>query len=221
MNRLPRLKRAAMASLATFGLSATVTIACGDGEDGDSCVSTREYFADRGLDQGDGQVKCITCHGPAGIAEEGGAEFNLLPSSYPGFMDANFESRHRRTPSSPTTTSPPCSPSRAAQTKHGGGEVIKPDSEEYRIIESLRRPARRPQVECGDGDVTELDGVVALTPEETLRKASLHLVGRLPTAEERRRSPTAARMPSPTPCAACSTRTPSTTASATSSTTSC
>ena len=35
MNRLPRIKRAAVTSLATFALSATVTIACGDGKDGE------------------------------------------------------------------------------------------------------------------------------------------------------------------------------------------
>ncbi len=181
MNRLPRLKRAAMASLATFGLSATVTLACGDGEDGDSCVSTREYFATEVWTKVMAK-SCINCHAPAGIAEEGGSEFRLLPSSYPGFMDTNYEAvaeigKQSYEGLSALIAKP------SARTSHGGGEQLKADSEEYRIMESFVGQLADPK-DCGDGDVTTLDGVVSLTPAETLRKASLHLVGRLPTAEE-------------------------------------
>jgi hypothetical protein len=182
MTRLPRLKRAAVASLATFGLSAAVTVAC-NGNDGDSCVSTREYFASEVWTKVMSK-SCINCHAPAGIAEEGGADFRLLPSSYPGFMDTNFDAvseagRQSYDDLSALLAKP------SGKVEHGGGEVLKPDTEEYRIMESFVGQLAEPQ-ECDDGDVTTLEGVVALGPGETLRKASLHLVGRLPTAEELR-----------------------------------
>ena len=88
--RRPRLARPAQAALAALGLLTGLALGCKGGLGGDSCVSTREYFADEVWTNVMSR-KCITCHGPAGIAEEQNAEFRLLPSSYPGFMDANFE----------------------------------------------------------------------------------------------------------------------------------
>jgi len=181
MNRLPRLKRAAAASLATFALSALVTVACGDSKDGDSCVSTREYFATEVWTKVMAKT-CINCHAPAGIAEEGGADFRLLPSSYPGFMDTNFDAVTETGKQSYEGLSALLAKPSGA-TKHGGGEVLKPDTEEYRIMESFVAQLEDPQ-DCGDGDVTTLGGVVSLGPADTLRKASLHLAGRLPTPEE-------------------------------------
>lgn len=183
--RRPRIGRPAQALLrgaAALGLCTGLALGCKGGlGGGDSCTSTREYFADEVWNEVMGS-KCITCHGPGGVAEAAGAEFNLLPSSYPGFMDANFaEVQENAGVSYNDVSALLAKPS--GQTKHGGGEVIKPDSEEYRILESLVSQLKDP-VECDDDDVTELTGVVTLTPEETLRKASLHLVGRLPSEGE-------------------------------------
>ena len=179
--RRPRLARPAQAALAALGLLTGLALGCKGGLGGDSCVSTREYFADEVWTNVMSR-KCITCHGPGGVAEAAGAELNLLPSSYPGFMDANFaEISENSSVAYDGLSALLAKPS--GQTKHGGGEVIKTDSEEYRILESLVKQLESP-VECSDDDVAELEGVVLLSPEETLRKASLHLVGRLPTDAE-------------------------------------
>ena len=170
--RRPRLARPAKALVrgaAALGLCTGLALGCKGGlGGGDSCTSTREYFADQVWNEVMGR-KCITCHGPGGVAEAAGAEFNLLPSSYPGFMDANFaEATEASKVSYEDVSALLAKPS--GQTKHGGGEVIKQDSEEYRILESLVSQLKDP-VECDDDDVAELAGVVVLTPEETLRKA--------------------------------------------------
>ncbi|MBL8972250.1 MAG: hypothetical protein JNK56_16820, partial [Myxococcales bacterium] len=183
--RRPRLARPAQALLrgaAALGLCTGLALGCKGGlGGGDSCTSTREFFADEVWVNVMGR-KCITCHGPGGVAEAAGAEFNLLPSSYPGFLDANFaEVSENASISYNDVSALLAKPS--GQTKHGGGEIIKQGSEEYRILESLVNQLKDP-VECSDDDVAELAGVVVLSPEETLRKASLHLVGRLPTADE-------------------------------------
>ena len=182
MTRIPRPGRAASTSLASLGFIAGLTLGCnGALNDGDSCVSTREYFAAEAWTKVMGK-KCITCHGPAGIAEEQNAEFRLLPSSYPGFMDANFEAVTANASISYDGLSALLAKP-SGKTSHGGGEVIKADSEEYRIIAALLEQLEDP-VECSDGDGAQLDGVVLLSPDETLRKAALHLVGRLPNADE-------------------------------------
>ena len=187
MTRAPRPRRAAAASLAPPGLlslalASGLAVGChGLGGDGDSCVSTREYFAAEAWTKVFA-AKCIVCHQPGGIAEEQNAEFRLQPSSYPGFLDTNFEAvKTNASVAYDGLSAILAKPTKA--TSHGGGEVIKPDSEEYRILASLVDQLKDP-VECDDGDTTQLAGVVVLSPTETLRKASLHLVGRLPTAEE-------------------------------------
>ena len=185
MHRILRPGRAASASLASLGFIAGLALGCNGGAlgGGDTCVSTRAYFAAEVWTKVMGK-KCITCHGPAGIAEEKNAEFRLLPSSYPGFMDANFEAaRTHASVSYDGLSALLAKPT--GKVAHGGGEVIKADSEEYRVIAGLLEQLKDP-VECSDGDSAQLRGVVLLSPEETLRKASLHLVGRLPSADERK-----------------------------------
>lgn len=169
--------------LTVAGVSAGVLGACKDGGlgGGDSCVSTREYFADEVWTKVMAK-SCINCHGPAGLAESQGASFRLLPSAYPGFLDANFDAvSEAASVSYDGLSALLAKPTNA--TMHGGGEVFKAGSEEYRIMESLLAQLKEPR-ECPGSDGADLEAVVVLSPEDTLRKASLHLTGRLPTAEE-------------------------------------
>ena len=133
MPRVPRLSRAP----APLGLMTGLALGCSGpgGGDEDSCVSTREFFAAEAWTKVMG-TKCITCHGPAGIAEEKNAEFRLLPSSYPGFMDANFESAKTNASVSYDGLSALLAKP-TAKTMHGGGAVIAEGSEEYRILAEL------------------------------------------------------------------------------------
>lgn len=177
-------KRRALRTLLTLTLlgGSAALGACKDGVgDGDSCVSTREYFADEVWTKVVSGT-CMNCHGPAGLAESQGAEFLLFPSAYPGFLDRNFEAVQEAASVSYDGVSALLAKP-TGRTKHGGGEVFKEGSEEYRIMESLLAQLKEPR-ECPGSDGADLGAVVLMTPEETLRKATLHLTRRLPTAEE-------------------------------------
>lgn len=74
---------------------------------------------------------------------------------------------------------------------HGGGQVIKPDSTGFKILERfvLRAisPAGEPTSEVAADDDKPLpffDGVTMLTPTRLLRRVTLSLAGRLPSADE-------------------------------------
>lgn len=75
--------------------------------------------------------------------------------------------------------------------KHGGEQVLKPDSQGYRILaEFVRRlhapPSSTPPQIVEDKNVPPFfDGVAMLDPKRLLRRATLSLAGRLPTATER------------------------------------
>jgi hypothetical protein len=75
--------------------------------------------------------------------------------------------------------------------KHGGADVLKPDSRGYRILaEFVRRidappsAVSRPSVDGRDLP-RFFDGVLMLDPDRLLRRVTLSLAGRLPTKAER------------------------------------
>jgi hypothetical protein len=67
--------------------------------------------------------------------------------------------------------------------KHPGGVVIEAGSDDYAALEELTNRFDAPS-SCETNLNAVFAGVQLATPAETLRKASLSLVGRLPTAEE-------------------------------------
>lgn len=170
--------------LATLGAA---TSGCGSDQDeggasGSACVSTREYFAQKAWPEVLAK-SCLTCHSPDGLAAEKNAKFKLLPPSYPGFIDANLEnlafvagiefegkSELLRKP--------------LGEMSHGGEVVLDASSPEYKTLTELVK-----RLQAGDAcpaptGVPQLDDVELLDPAATLRKASLHLVSRLPTPAE-------------------------------------
>ncbi|MCA9689670.1 MAG: DUF1588 domain-containing protein [Myxococcales bacterium] len=180
--RNPRLTRGvATVTLGLFGLAGGLFSGCGDSSDEDSCVSTREYFANEIL--GGAMKSCAGCHEPGGLASEQFAEFRLWPATYPGFIDENLENV-RKMASTEFNGVPLLLAKPTGMTDHGGGKVLSEDSEEYEKIQKLIEQLDDPE-ECADeGQGSEFEGVTLLSYEDTLRKASLHLVGRLPTDDE-------------------------------------
>ena len=71
----------------------------------------------------------------------------------------------------------------SAGRKHPGGVVIEPGSEDFKAMEELVRRFNEPTA-CEADVAGTFAGSLLLTPSETLRKASLGLAGRLPTAAE-------------------------------------
>lgn len=146
------------------------------------CVSTEQFFKEEIWAPVMSQ-KCITCHNPSGAAKA--SQFVLQSSDLTGYLDANLATVERLAKLEyegepwllvkPTNT-----------VEHGGGEQFARDSKEFQAFAELVERIKNPVVCETDGvnqdsyfaDVTQLDDV------QTLRKASLSLVGRLPTPEE-------------------------------------
>ena len=77
------------------------------------------------------------------------------------------------------------------ELEHGGGQVLKPDSTGYRILDRfVRRTLPRtgepvPDVATSDYNAPPFfDGVTMITPQRLLRRVTLSLAGRLPSAAE-------------------------------------
>lgn len=151
-----------------------------EGADGD-CLSNEAFFEKEV--QAILQANCQSCHNVAGQAKE--TEFILETSAVPDYLERNLavfskmsKLQYEGTPwiiLKPT-----------GQMEHQGGLRFEMESPEHlaflEMIERLEDP-----VECeSEEDVVGefFDGVDVLGPVATLRKASLLLVGRVPTADE-------------------------------------
>ena len=146
------------------------------------CYSTRDFFADK-VWAPLMSSNCAMCHEPTGVAAEKGAKFRLLTAVYPGFIEANLENiksiKGYEYEGIPLLLAKP-----TLVVDHGGGKVLQEDSELYDNVAELLVQLEDP-VECPAAPPSAaFPDVELLTPAQTLRKAALHLVGRLPTADE-------------------------------------
>lgn len=147
------------------------------------CEDNQQYFQREVWGQVASRI-CIKCHSPDGIAAQQNSQFLLLPPSYPGFIEANYSNMSDIARydygGMPVIVLKPL-----GQLNHGGGKVIQENSREHRILADWVARVARP-VSCRDSaDPDPFDGnITMLSPVDTLRKASLDLVGRLPTEAE-------------------------------------
>jgi hypothetical protein len=147
----------------------------------DRCVDDRSYF------RSEVQAKvltpvCMGCHTANG--EAAGTSLILEPNVRPDYLEVNRASltdvagleRDGRSILLIKTL---------GDDEHGGGAVLERNSEEYNILKEFVRRMERPRQCAGDQDDKEFGaGLELLTPVETLRKASLMLLGRLPSRWE-------------------------------------
>jgi hypothetical protein len=158
--------------------------ACADdsGNSGDECVSNETFFKEtvwvKTLSQ-----KCVSCHTTEGAAKDSG--FILRTADWgPDYLEQNlsvFEQMAKlEYDGTPWVLMKP-----TMGVEHGGGEQFKVDDETYNDFVAMIDRIDNP-VSCDESDATEefFDGVQLLDEVETLRKATLALVGRLPTPEE-------------------------------------
>src|SRR5687767_15477398 len=74
---------------------------------------------------------------------------------------------------------------------HGGADVLKPDSKGYQILAEFVRRINAPQTATPRPVIDDknlppfFDGVAMLDPQRLLRRVTLSLSGRLPTAAEK------------------------------------
>lgn len=148
----------------------------------EECTATRTYFEQR-VWSPFMSTKCAKCHTPDGPAIiESHAKFVIQPASYPGFIDTNIEtlkevSKIQYEGKSELLLKP------LGQMNHGGGAVLEESSDDYKALVELvdRLSTAESCTEAVDGSIANL---TMLDPPATLRKASLALAGRLPTAAE-------------------------------------
>lgn len=167
--------------LALCVLTVALTACKGGSADDGECVDDRTYFQKEVWSV----VKandCRGCHSLGGDAQS--SNFILESEEVTGFLDHNMAAMRdiaafERDGESvlllkPTNTVP-----------HSGGQLFTRDSEDYKVLAEMVERFRAPTT-CGDASTSQehFEGLVLMTPEETLRKAAVNLTGRLPTAAE-------------------------------------
>jgi hypothetical protein len=148
----------------------------------DGCYSNREFLAIEAW-RGVIESKCLSCHGPGGIAETQSAKFTIKPAAYPGFLDANLTELERLAKTSFDGQSMLLRKP-VGELEHGGGVVIAADSREYQILQELVERVGAGDVCMDTSEVAHFDDVELLSPRQTWRKITLNLAGRLPWAAE-------------------------------------
>ena len=101
------------------------------GETGE-CLSSQQYFAEKVWIPVVSKA-CMKCHSPDGLAAQKNADFLLVPSGYPGFMDNNLAmmstlARTEFDDVSVLLRKP------LGEMNHGGAAVLTEDSPEYAAL---------------------------------------------------------------------------------------
>jgi hypothetical protein len=139
-----------------------------------------------------GAQSCLKCHKPGGDAED--SEFVLKDPS----RESGTAMEHNRTVFTRMATLREKDQSRlllkvTGGLEHGGEQVLKPESTGYRILEEFVRRANglksaRPASEkgiAGQVDTSSFfDQITMLDDRRLVRRVTLSLAGRLPTAQE-------------------------------------
>lgn len=135
---------------------------------------------------------CIRCHNDQGQAKD--SEF-LLETSIDGLYAPDILERNEQTFRSIArkvlADQSILLQKVVGDLEHGGGQVLKPNSTGYRILEEFVSESKSPP---SDNEVREMkkfdeptpffEGVAMLPPERLLRRVTLSLVGRLPSQLE-------------------------------------
>ncbi len=181
-SHLEQARNAASARWRTLAVAAASSLAAlqtGCESSSDACLSDREFFAQKIWAPIVSQ-KCYACHNGAGVAAS--TDLVLKGIADAGFLDSNFEvmksvASLERDGTSVLLLKP------TKRIDHYGGELIELGSDEYAAFEELVRRFDNPS-SCSDDTASYFEAVELKTPRETLRKAALLLIGRLPTDDE-------------------------------------
>jgi len=179
----PLLALAATGLLFSAGCELAPTTNEPDSTPVEGCVDDIDFFEEE-IWRGFMANNCYACHNLQGVANN--TELVLQSQNQPGYLQANFDivrelALFERDGVSLILLKP------SAQVSHEGGEALAQDSAEYLKLQELVDRYKSP-TDCGTGgdniEADFYDGVQYLDPQETLRKASVNLVGRLPTDAE-------------------------------------
>lgn len=176
------ISRSAVGATLLAAGAALAGAGCNSSSSSGDCTATRTYF-EQSVWSPFMSTKCAKCHTPDGPAVvTSHARFVIQPASYPGFIDTNLEtlkevSKIQYEGKSELLLKP------LGQMAHGGGAVLEESSDEYKaLVELVDRISTEDS--CTEPTKASIASLTLLDPPATLRKASLALAARLPTAEE-------------------------------------
>jgi hypothetical protein len=163
------------------------------GRQAPSCLNApdREFIDEVWLKVG--RQSCLICHKAGGDAED--SPFVLRdPERSPIAAQVDILSHNRdafvRMARLTTDAAPRMLLKVTGGLDHGGGEVLKPDSAGYRILADFVRRVTAPTAtalpasRAHSEEMPFFDGIVMIDDRRLLRRATLSLAGRLPTADE-------------------------------------
>jgi mono/diheme cytochrome c family protein len=181
-----RFSRATNQLLLSGTLAATAVLAVGfsgcTSDEGTTatCISTEELFAQVYFQEL--KDKCASCHQVGGPGS-GKSDFDLRPPSEAGYLEANMEAV-RALAKTVSGEKSIFLQKPVGGLGHEGGKVLAEDSASYRMLEDLVDKLANDDTGCPNTEARYLSGAELMNPMDTLRKASLVLAARLPTAEE-------------------------------------
>ncbi len=157
---------------------------------GPACAAAADEFFKEEVWGKVGVAKCLTCHKKGGDAED--SRFVLQDPRRVQGPAQEQAMRHNRDAFARMAQLKEKDQSRlllkvVGQLKHGGKDVLKPDSAGYRILATFVRRVNAPRADVAVIDPKAppfFDGVVMLDDRRLLRRLTLSLAGRLPTEVE-------------------------------------
>ena len=151
----------------------------GDQQNG-ACVSTDKFFSQQVWQAFMGQ-QCYACHNAQGTARD--SDLLLQAPSVPDYLRVNLE-RVRQIARTEIDGTSILLLKPVGGADHGGGLQLDPKGPQYAALKELVQRFRNP-VDCSGGDGGDpLADLELVGATDVLRKASLSLVGRLPTDVE-------------------------------------
>lgn len=176
--RSSRLSSAMASATVTLGAAVALSGAgCGK-----ECLDNAQFYEQRVFTQVVSK-NCIKCHGPEGVAARQNAKFLQLSQAYPAFQDLNLANISEMAKIQ-YDGKPSLLVKATGGQSHGGGAVLSEGSDEYKILEEMVNRVASPVTCDNSGAGGVVPNIEQLDPVSTLRKATLHLGGRLPTAAE-------------------------------------
>jgi len=166
----------------SFALISMAVVGCDSAPDavGDDCVDDKRFFQQEVWSDFMAE-QCMTCHMNGGQA--GTSKLVLQGEAQTGFLDANLAAlrdvaAYEREGKSILLLKP------TMAIAHDGGKFFEEGSKQYQALVKMMERFDKP-VSCGDSGTKEhFEALTLLDPNETFRKASINLAGRLPTALE-------------------------------------
>jgi hypothetical protein len=159
---------------------AMLTSACVTEPPDVECLSDTRYFQER-VWNAYMSTDCFACHNAQGVANT--TDFVLKSQNEPGFLQKNFDIVKQVAALEIDDTSLILLKPTLQGVDHGGSQRFEINSDEYRALEGLLERFENP-ADCEEENIDFFGRVVLADNEATLRKASIALVGRLPTEDE-------------------------------------